>query len=77
MRLEVNSFNLNDLQRVAVTEAIRYTKGNVQYARELLNVSKGKMYRLLKVYGIDYNSIREENNRRALKGFKTKSGINE
>lgn len=61
VKLEARTFNLKDLEKLAVEQAIKYTKGNVQYARELLNVSKATMYRLLRVYNIDFEEIRDQN----------------
>ncbi len=50
--------NLKDIERQAVLAAINYTQGNVQFARELLGVSKATIYKLLKGYGIDYQALR-------------------
>lgn len=54
-----STYNLKTIERQAVTEAITYTQGNVQYARELLNVSKATIYRLLNEYNIDYLELRK------------------
>lgn len=70
-RLNLNTFNLKTIEKTAVISAINYTKGNVQYARELLNVSRSTIYKLLKEYKVDYNKIREDNNWNH-KGYKVK-----
>ena len=71
IKFEVKTFNLKELEGLAVRNAMTYTKGNVQFARELLNVSKATMYRLLRVYDIDFNTIREYNEWKHI-GWKTK-----
>lgn len=64
------AFNLKAIEKAAVIGAITYAKGNVQYARELLDVSKATIYRLLREYSIDYNAIREYNEFFTKPGFK-------
>lgn len=55
------NFNLKDIEKAAVFAAVAYTKGNLTYARELLNVSKATLYRLIREYGVDYKEVREAN----------------
>jgi transcriptional regulator of acetoin/glycerol metabolism len=62
IKLETKTFNLKEIEKQAVVAAITYSKGNVQFARELLNVSKATMYRLLREYNVDFATIRDMNN---------------
>jgi len=71
IKFESNTLNLKDLEKQAVIQAVDYTKGNIQYARELLNVSKATMYRLLSEYNIDFATIRDMNDWNYV-GFKQK-----
>jgi transcriptional regulator of acetoin/glycerol metabolism len=59
MKFEVNTFNLKELERLAAVNALEFSKGNVQFARELLNVSKATIYRIFRDYNIDYLEVRE------------------
>ena len=61
--IQINTFNLKEIEKQAVTAAITYTEGNIQHARELLNVSKATIYRLLDDYNIDYLELRAKRNK--------------
>lgn len=54
------NFSLKDMEKKLTTEAVIYTNGNLRQAAKLLNVSVMKMYRLLKIYNIDYAKIRHD-----------------
>ena len=75
IKFESNTLNLKDLEKQAVIQAINYTKGNIQYARELLCVSKATMYRLLREYNIDFATIRDMNDWNYV-GFKRSNKFN-
>jgi DNA-binding NtrC family response regulator len=61
-QISFNTFNLKEIEKEIVIAAIKYTEGNVQYARELLNVSKATIYRLIDVYHIDVQELRDKRN---------------
>lgn len=55
------NFNLKELEKKTVIDALNYTKGNITFARELLGVSKATIYRLMRDYNIDYLKLRADN----------------
>lgn len=71
IKFQTNTFNLKELEGLAAKEAIEYTRGNVKFACELLNVSKMTMYRIFKEHNIDIDSVRKKYEWRHL-GWKTK-----
>jgi DNA-binding NtrC family response regulator len=60
-KIEIDTFNLRDIEKHAVTKAVYFTKGNLQYASELLNISRMTLYRLLKEYKINYAILKANN----------------
>jgi transcriptional regulator of acetoin/glycerol metabolism len=53
------NFNLKEIEKNTILEAIRYTKGNLTFAKELLGISRASIYFLLKQHNIGYNVIDE------------------
>jgi DNA-binding NtrC family response regulator len=50
--IKLNTLNLKEVEKAVVIEAIKTAKGNLTFARELLNIHKATMYRFIKFYGL-------------------------
>ncbi|MGB4439088.1 MAG: sigma 54-interacting transcriptional regulator [Sedimentibacter sp.] len=51
------TFNLRDIEKDSIEQALSANKGNVLKAAKDLNISKATIYRKIKIYSIDLNNI--------------------
>lgn len=51
--LTLNTLNLKEVEKAVVVEALKIARGNVSFARELLKIHKGTMYRFIKIHNLD------------------------
>ncbi len=58
------------VQKQTVMAAIKYTNGNLMYARDLLGISRQTLYRLIDVHSIDLKQIRDNTDQIKRKGLK-------
>lgn len=54
---ELSSITLKDIEKESIVQAIAANNGNIKKAAEELNISKATIYRKIKSYSIDVNSI--------------------
>ena len=58
-RDKVPNFNLKEIEKTTILAAIKYTKGNLTFAKEMLGISRASLYFLLKQHNIGYNTIND------------------
>jgi len=56
-KYELSSITLKDIEKDSIVQAIAANNGNIKKAAEELNISKATIYRKIKSYSIDVNSI--------------------
>ncbi|MDF2675965.1 MAG: family ATPase [Bacillota bacterium] len=56
-KYELSSITLKDIEKESIVQAIATNNGNIKKAAEELNISKATIYRKIKSYSIDVNSI--------------------
>jgi DNA-binding NtrC family response regulator len=57
----IEGFNLEQLEKQAILEAIEFTKGNLTEALKLLGIARQTLYRKVEYYNIDVKAIRGKN----------------
>lgn len=57
LNYEISTFNLQDIEKESIVQALSANNGNAQKAAKDLNISKATIYRKIKTYSIDLNNI--------------------